>query len=315
MENLKIRVNSEAESKEAQELFFELGYGFDGCKIKTIQHLEYTSDYYFFAYAHDMDLTHSCDYGVFINKAHKEITLPELRDLVVLKRNDVGDATHKDDAKDWNLHYRFMNGDWYYFTLYDNWQLSKNSENWHKEHLVAIEKPMKEYLDTAKNYTYVQDTAKRSEDWIEIPEGANFYSEGGFFKDKSNWWSSHHEKWVNQDDRNLKFIIGEILWTRPTQPEELPFIDDEPKSVVDTLNERQSQYGDFSSVADTTQMLFKSLKDGDSFEDMTSSQIEALHMICSKMARIVNGNPDYLDNWHDISGYATLIEKELKNEN
>ena len=26
MENLKIRVNSKAESKEAQELFFELGY-------------------------------------------------------------------------------------------------------------------------------------------------------------------------------------------------------------------------------------------------------------------------------------------------
>lgn len=33
---------------------------------------------------------------------------------------------------------------------------------------------MKEFLDTEKLYTYVKDTAKRSEDWIEIPEGMNF---------------------------------------------------------------------------------------------------------------------------------------------
>ncbi|WP_236489833.1 hypothetical protein, partial [Escherichia coli] len=32
MENYKIRVNNEAESKEAQELFFELGYSWPGCE-------------------------------------------------------------------------------------------------------------------------------------------------------------------------------------------------------------------------------------------------------------------------------------------
>lgn len=91
MENLKIKVNGKKDGDLAQNLFFDLGYGFEGCKIKTIQHLEYTSDYYFFAYAHDMDLTHSCDYGVFMNKAHKEITLQELRDMVVLKRESIND--------------------------------------------------------------------------------------------------------------------------------------------------------------------------------------------------------------------------------
>lgn len=91
MENLKIKVNGKKDGDLAQELFFKLGYGFDGCKIKTIQSLEYTSDYYFFAYSHDMDLTHSCDYGVFMNKAHKEITLQELRDMVVFKRESLND--------------------------------------------------------------------------------------------------------------------------------------------------------------------------------------------------------------------------------
>jgi len=29
------------------------------------------------------------------------------------------------------------------------------------------------------------------------------------------------------------------------------------------------------------------------------------------MARIVNGDSNYIDNWHDIAGYATLVEQEL----
>ena len=165
MENLKIRVESEYERLEAQELFFKLGY----------KPFKYPKPCIYLVSFSDGDLCY--DHSDLTD--HKEITLDQLRQMV---------------------------------------------------------NPVKEYLDTAKNYTYVQDTAKRSEDWIEIPEGANFYSESGFFKDKSNWWSSHHEKWVNHDDRNLKFIIGEILWTRPTKPEELPFIDDEPQDNVNHPN-------------------------------------------------------------------------------
>lgn len=81
MENLKIKCENTKQGKQAQELFFSLGYGFEGCKNKNIQELEYVSDFYLFAYS-DGDLTHSCDYGVFMNKAHKEITIQELRDMV-----------------------------------------------------------------------------------------------------------------------------------------------------------------------------------------------------------------------------------------
>jgi hypothetical protein len=38
---------------------------------------------------------------------------------------------------------------------------------------------------------------------------------------------------------------------------------------------------------------------------------ESLDMICHKMARILNGNPYHFDSWHDIIGYARLIESEL----
>jgi hypothetical protein len=42
---------------------------------------------------------------------------------------------------------------------------------------------------------------------------------------------------------------------------------------------------------------------------LSSTQLEALDMICSKLARIVCGDPNEPDHWHDIGGYAKLAEK------
>lgn len=188
--------------------------------------------------------------------------------------------------------------------------------------------PMKEYLDTAKNYTYVQDTAKRSEDWIEIPEGANFYMQNTMSEE-----FSFHKDLIRND-----FLL--VLWQRPTQPEELPFIDDEPlqslnnqyaeiekvrqsqrtasetsnPTIKETLNQRQSQYGSFEDVAQTTEQLFQVIKGGASFVDFTESQRMALYMIFSKVARLSNGDCNHKDSWHDIAGYATLIDSELVSE-
>jgi hypothetical protein len=41
-------------------------------------------------------------------------------------------------------------------------------------------------------------------------------------------------------------------------------------------------------------------------------QWEALEMIVHKMGRIVNGNPDEVDHWVDIAGYATLVADRLQ---
>lgn len=43
----------------------------------------------------------------------------------------------------------------------------------------------------------------------------------------------------------------------------------------------------------------------------TAMQREALEMIAHKIARIVNGDPGYLDNWNDLAGYAQLVAQEL----
>jgi len=47
------------------------------------------------------------------------------------------------------------------------------------------------------------------------------------------------------------------------------------------------------------------------WNDMSGDQQEAIDMILHKIARIVNGNPNYKDSWTDIIGYATLIERRL----
>ncbi|HAV2934991.1 TPA: hypothetical protein JIU66_08750 [Acinetobacter baumannii] len=81
-------------------------------------------------------------------------------------------------------------------------------------------------------------------------------------------------------------------------------------SIQNTLQQRGERYGEFCEVAETTYQLQEVLKRSQA-SVMTSSQIIALDMICNKMARIVNGDPNYIDNWHDIAGYATLVEQEL----
>jgi len=82
-------------------------------------------------------------------------------------------------------------------------------------------------------------------------------------------------------------------------------------SINKTLEQRGERYGKFKDVAATTYALQEILRDAKNHEHMADDQVIALDMICNKMARIVNGDPDYIDNWHDIAGYATLVEQEL----
>lgn len=74
-------------------------------------------------------------------------------------------------------------------------------------------------------------------------------------------------------------------------------------TIEKTLSQRKDQYGSFEDVSKTSQMLQKLLKR----DDYTSEQAEAIQMICSKLSRIRHGDPNYLDSWVDIAGYATLV--------
>ena len=87
-------------------------------------------------------------------------------------------------------------------------------------------------------------------------------------------------------------------------------------NVQDTLMERGKRYGTFIGHAEVTQRLKDVIieelqKRG---KGLAPDQREALSMICHKIGRIVNGDPDYDDSWHDIAGYAQLVADRLRGE-
>lgn len=85
-------------------------------------------------------------------------------------------------------------------------------------------------------------------------------------------------------------------------------------NIDSTLEKRGSKYGTFEDNANTTQFLKEFFKTHSSWNDMSRYQKESLEMIAHKIARILNGDPDYDDSWVDIAGYATLVVKQLKRE-
>lgn len=87
----------------------------------------------------------------------------------------------------------------------------------------------------------------------------------------------------------------------------------ESGDIVATLTERGKRYGKFTGHAKVTQelkrVLWNALADK---PELADDQKEALDMICHKLGRIVNGDPNYADSWVDIAGYAKLVSDRLE---
>lgn len=82
-------------------------------------------------------------------------------------------------------------------------------------------------------------------------------------------------------------------------------------NINDILNERQKTHGDYVSVSEIYSEIKSSLANG--VHNNVDARFEtALDMIAMKMARIVCGNPNEIQHWEDIAGYATLVMMELK---
>ena len=87
-------------------------------------------------------------------------------------------------------------------------------------------------------------------------------------------------------------------------------------NIDQTLAERGNRYGSFIGHANVTQelkcVIARHLTQRDKV--LYDDQQEALDMICHKIGRIINGDADYADSWHDIAGYASLVDKRLSGE-
>ena len=73
------------------------------------------------------------------------------------------------------------------------------------------------------------------------------------------------------------------------------------------LESRGKTHGSFSDHA----MVEASLMAVVDWDKLTMVQRAGMRMILHKIARIIVGDPNHVDHWVDVAGYATLVAKDI----
>lgn len=85
--------------------------------------------------------------------------------------------------------------------------------------------------------------------------------------------------------------------------------------ISQILAERGNRYGNFADhamLSQSLQRLIFSHMNRINPQQLEPYMVEALTMICHKLARIANGDPKYIDSWRDISAYSHLVVEGLQ---
>ncbi len=82
-------------------------------------------------------------------------------------------------------------------------------------------------------------------------------------------------------------------------------------TIEETLAERGARYGTFANHARIAQSIKQGMYCSPNWATLSDDKKQALEVIADKIARILNGDPEYHDNWHDIIGYAKLVADTL----
>ena len=248
MENYEVKVNNWDESKEVQELYIALGAT---CGVEQITSRWVCLYYKLITF-----------YDLLPNVNFKQVTIQQLRDLVVLKRNDINDANYESESG--NRKYYLTDTEFFEFILgvwvnIDEFADGMSFKSINKESEVK----MKEYLDTNYELRIVKQTSGDNcipSGWIEVPEGAEIAVQGAGFKEvvfyKENGEYQFDGKWIECGfdngviHHNLKFFLdfdkrNRIVWQRLDSKretaKELP-IQNKLKFIEKWLNGEKIQY-------------------------------------------------------------------------
>ncbi len=240
MENYKVRVNNWDESKEVQELYIALGATGAFWQITSKWVCLYNDQITFY------DLLPNVDF--------KQVTLQYLRDLVVLKRNDVNDAKYVDshlfkvyiDSDD-KIYYfeqrQFNNGQ------YNTWVescINNHTPELLKDEYISELKPiekevkMREFLNPEQGYSLVEYFVGETpipKGRIEVPEGAEEYrTNRRFYKNNGKLFYTPYGEWVESGLMNY-----ESLWERNSETLNTS-TQDKLKFIEKWLNGEKIQY-------------------------------------------------------------------------
>lgn len=83
------------------------------------------------------------------------------------------------------------------------------------------------------------------------------------------------------------------------------------------LDNREDQYGRFDVQSETAQGLkafLGQVRRARVDVMFPPDARESMDMICTKLSRLVHGDPSHLDSWDDIAGYARLVADRIRRE-
>jgi hypothetical protein len=80
---------------------------------------------------------------------------------------------------------------------------------------------------------------------------------------------------------------------------------------LQTVKDRGVTHGDFHTQSNCTENIARCVRNSRNYGDLPTYAKHALEMVSVKLGRILSGDWSYVDHWHDIAGYASLVEQEL----
>ena len=78
--------------------------------------------------------------------------------------------------------------------------------------------------------------------------------------------------------------------------------------IEETIAKRDESYGKYEDQAGISMDLIDIMINSPNWYDIDKAKRQSLMMIQLKIGRLLNGNPNHTDSWHDIGGYAKLAE-------
>jgi hypothetical protein len=136
-------------------------------------------------------------------------------------------------------------------------------------------------------------------------------------------------EWLNKDPNASDAHIAKYVQCHPTYVKQIrkKMVHAQREEVKETvagwkyepeidevLTARHNNYGSFYDLSTVAQsfknVMMSHLRQHD--KHLIVDQQEALELIFTKVARILNGNPDNVDSWTDIAGYAKLVADRLQ---
>lgn len=111
---------------------------------------------------------------------------------------------------------------------------------------------------------------------------------------------------MNKVLHHLTASIEENVGIYKTIEDNMDIIHDRDKTHAPS-----NKYIELANTAQSLKLVFRSaLIENDAWLD--DDMMEAIDLICTKMARIAHGDPNHIDHWLDIGGYSKLIVNRLQ---